>query len=321
MPNTTISTRGESFLINDRLVYSEIEHSNPNAHGLLMNARFIQGIFDDRSNRARYARWGRDSFDPDEHTDNLIAALPEWRAHGLRAFTVGIQGGGPCFTIANRSAIDNNPFGEDGASFDDAYARRLDKLIRASDALGIVVIVSYFYVSQSPKLRNGKAVRNAVTVASNWLRDGGYANVMIEVANEYNIQGFNHPIIHEPEGMSALIDLARDESGGMLVGCSGGGGHLNREVAEASDIILIHGNGCSRQRFHNMIGEARGWGFNRPIICNEDSQALGNLGVAARNFASWGYYRPPIGASLRAKTRTSRDAWRRRWASNSIRCR
>ncbi len=289
MSNTTLSMQGESFLINGQLTYAEIAGSNPNAHGLLMNARFIQGIFDDRADPSRFNRFGR-KFDPEQQTDNLIAALPEWYGVGLRAFTVGIQGGGPCFTIDNRT-IDNNPFGEEGTSLDLAYASRLDRLIRGADAVGMVVTVSYFYGDQTLRLRDGKAVRNAVTTASNFLRDGGYSNVIIEIANEQDVPPFKeHPLVFYPEGVAMLNDLARKESGGLPVGCSGMGGSINREIAEASDVILIHGNGCTRQKLYNMIREVRDWGLNRPIVCNEDSQAIGQMEVTFQNYTSWGYY-------------------------------
>lgn len=289
MPKTNLSIQGEKFLINDKLIYSEIEGSNPDAHGLLMNARFIQGVFDDKADRARYNRFGR-TFDPEQHTDDMIAALPEWYKYGLRAITVGFQGGGPCFTV-NNDTIDNNPFGEDGTTLDPAYAARMDRVIRAADELGMVVIVSYFYGSQTQRLRDGKAVRNAVTTASNFLRDGGYTNVIIEVANEHDVPPFrDHPLLYYPAGVAALCDLARDESGGLPVGCSGMGGSVFQEIAEASDVILIHGNGCSRQRLFNLIEKARGWGLNRPIVCNEDSQAIGQMEVTYKTQTSWGYY-------------------------------
>jgi hypothetical protein len=290
MGNTTISIENESFLINGKLTYSEIGSSKPEAHGLLMNARFIQGIFDDKADPSRFARWGHDKWDPVANTQDLIEALPEWYGYGLRAFTTGFQGGGPCFTV-NNGTIDNNPFGEDGTSLDPAYAERMDSLIRGADALGMAVIVSYFYGSQTDRLRDGRAVRKAVMTASEFLKDGGYTNVLIEVANEMNIGAFNsHPIVKEPEGMASLIDLARVSSGGMAVGCSGGGGYRNREVAEASDYVLIHGNGQSRQRYYQMVQEVKSWDQNKPIVCNEDSQALGNMGVAFKTQTSWGYY-------------------------------
>ncbi len=127
MPATQLSIQGEAFLINGRLTYSELPGSKPNAHGLLMNARFIQGIFDDKADPGRFARWGQTQWDPAHHTQELISSLPEWHRYGLRAFTVGLQGGGPCFTI-NNLTIDNNPFGADGKQLDLAYADRLDRL-------------------------------------------------------------------------------------------------------------------------------------------------------------------------------------------------
>ena len=290
MGKTSISIENESFEINGALIYSEISSSKPEAHGLLMNARFIQGIFDDKADPDRFARWGNADWNPSAHTQALVDALPEWYGYGLRAFTTGFQGGGPCFTAPNHS-IDNNPFGEDGTQLDPAYAERMDTLIRGADELGMAVIVSYFYGAQARRLKDGRAVRNAVLGASDFLQQGGYTNVLIEIANEMNIGDFSHhPIIQEPEGMAALIDLAREGSGGMAVGCSGGGGYRNREVAEASDYILIHGNGQTRQKYYTMVQEVKSWGQNKPIVCNEDSQALGNLGVAYKTGTSWGYY-------------------------------
>jgi hypothetical protein len=291
MPDTAIDVRGDAFLINGAPTYSEIDGSNADAHGLLMNARFIQGVFDDRAGPERFVRFGHETWDAEANTDRLIAALPEWHAHGLRAFTVGLQGGGPVFTIDDWRTIDNNPFGEDGHSFDDAYAGRLDRLIRGADAAGMAVIVSYLYASQGPRLRDGRAVRSAVATASSFLRDGGYTNVIIEVANEHNLGGFaNHPIIQSAEGITYLMDLARRESGGMLVGCSGTGGYANREVADASDILLIHGNGCSRQRYYNLTRTVKDYDLGRPIVCNEDSPCVSRLGVAYHTGTSWGYY-------------------------------
>jgi len=290
MGKTAIAIEDESFLIDGKPTYSEIDAGKRETRGLLMNARFIQGIFDDKADPGRFARWGHDHWDPTANTQALIDALPEWYDCGLRAFTTGFQGGGPCFTAPNHT-IDNNPFGEDGTRLDPAYAERMDALLKGADAQGMAVIVSYFYGAQARRLRDGRAVRNAVTTASRFLKEGGYSNVLVEVANEMNIGDFSHhPIIQEPEGMASLIDLARDASGGLAVGCSGGGGYRNREIAEASDYILIHGNGQTRQKYYAMVREVQSWNLHKPIVCNEDSQALGNLGVAYKTGTSWGYY-------------------------------
>ena len=80
------------------------------------------------------------------------------------------------------------------------------------------------------------------------------------------------------------------ESGGMLVGCSLGGGDANREIAEASDVILIHGNRTTRQYYYNQIQKVRGFDLDKPIVCNEDSLCIGQLQVAFDTKTSWGHY-------------------------------
>ncbi|MCF7925985.1 MAG: hypothetical protein K9L74_00210 [Candidatus Izimaplasma sp.] len=52
--------------------------------------------------------------------------------------------------------------------------------------------------------------------------------------------------------MKKLIDLVRKESGGMLVGSSGGGGLADKEVVDASD-VLIHGNGLTRGEYYDFV--------------------------------------------------------------------
>ena len=75
MGTTHLTIQNDQFYINGKPSYSEIPNS-PCA-GLLMNARFIQGVFDDKTDAARFNRFGR-IFDPDRNTDDLIAALPQW---------------------------------------------------------------------------------------------------------------------------------------------------------------------------------------------------------------------------------------------------
>ncbi|TDF91137.1 hypothetical protein [Paenibacillus piri] len=291
MSVTKIGIQGEKFLVNGKLTYSEIEGSKPSSHGLLMNARFIQGIFDDKAAPERFARFGQSVYNADKNTDDLIAALPEWYNYGLRAFTVGLQGGGPVFTIEDWTSVHNNPFSADGLTFDPAYEQRLDKLIRAADEIGMVVIVSLFYWSQAIQFRDGLAIRNAVKTACGILKKNKYTNVIIEVANEFDISLWKRlPHIQQPQSMSYLLELARESSGGMPVGSSLGGGAINQEVAEASDVILIHANNQTRQEYYNMIKKVRSWGLGKPIVCNEDSPCIGMMEVAFQTETSWGYY-------------------------------
>jgi hypothetical protein len=76
------------------------------AEGLLPNARMIQGIFDD-SNPATRQNWAypdTKQWDPARNTKEFVGNMSSWKAAGLLAFTVGLQGGSP------------HCYGNDGAS-------------------------------------------------------------------------------------------------------------------------------------------------------------------------------------------------------------
>ena len=287
---TKLTIEGNKLKINDKLIYSEIPGNSPNVHGLMMNARFVQGIFDDKADPQRFARFGWDKWDPERHTDELVKALPEWYGYGLRAITVCFQGGMPVFTIEN-STIDNNPFSEDGRSVDPAYLGRMDRVIRAADEIGMVVIVSILYQGQSPRMKDGAAVRNSIRTVSKWLKDQGYTNTIIEIANEHTVGNFTkRPLVSDPESMGTLMEIAREASGGIPVGCSDGGVVMHKEVALSSDVVLIHGNNARRQVYHRFVKMIKSWTPDKPIVCNECSPCFTNLDVAFDTQTSWGYY-------------------------------
>ncbi|MCL2487702.1 MAG: hypothetical protein FWE80_03360 [Oscillospiraceae bacterium] len=305
MSKTRISIIGEDFYINGQKTYPESPKNE--VRGLLMNARFIQGIFDAQDGRERFNRYTR-IFDPDRNTDDLIAQLPDWYRYGLRAFTVGLQGGGACFSFDDCACYMNNPFSEDGLSFDGAYAARLDRLIRAADALGMAVIVNFFYFKQNPRIKDAAGILNALRTGLDFLLAGGYTNVLIDIANEHDIRERGlHEIISTEEGMATLIHIAKEHCQRRFpISCSFCGGAVKKQVAQAADFILIHGNGCSRQQYYTTVRRAREWAPGKPVVCNEDSQALGNMAASVRAHVSWGYYNnatkqePPTDWSVRA---------------------
>lgn len=285
---TKLSIIGDKFLINGELTYSEIPTSKEEARGLLMNARFIQGIFDDKNQPERYIRFGYETWDPDENTQKLIQALPEWYQYGLRAFTVGFQGGGPCFTIPNEE-IHNSPFSNDGMSIEPIALERMKRIIVAADELGMVVIVSCFYSGQIRHFDNNEAVIAATTLIARWLKKEAFTNVILEIANEMNCSDYiPYSCISTEEGLCELMSIAREESGGVFVGCSSLGFSYYESIGEASDINIIHGNNITRQHLYKKILRAKEVGV--PILCNEDSQALSRLGVTFPAQVSWGYY-------------------------------
>ncbi|QHQ61083.1 hypothetical protein Ana3638_10140 [Anaerocolumna sedimenticola] len=283
----------DDFYINGKKTYSDITGSNSKIHGLLFNNRFIQGIFEDRNpkNSGKYDRFGK-VYSAEENTESLIRALKSWYDCGIRAITVGLQGGGPIYTYSDWSVINTGSFSPDGKEMDEAYKQRLIRVIKACDEIGMLVIVSFLYQAQEHLLNDGVALMEAVKTASKFLSELNYTNVIIEVANEHDVGAFSkHPLIHSGEGIASLIRFAREWSQGKFaVGSSGGGGICKKEVIENSDVILIHGNGLRRQELYDFIRRIRKTASDKPIVCNEDSQMFGQLSISVATHTSWGYY-------------------------------
>ena len=96
MSQTTLNTQNTKFTINNRLTYSDIPGTKPEAHGLLMNARFIQGIFDDKADVSRFSRMGY-AWDAEANTDRLITALPRMETLRLAGLYGGLTRGNARF--------------------------------------------------------------------------------------------------------------------------------------------------------------------------------------------------------------------------------
>ena len=90
--NTAVSIKGEHWQINGSPVAQ-----GSKSEGLLLNARLIQAIFDDRNNSTRHNWKYPDTgvWDAERNVDEFIGNLSTWYAAGLRSFTVGLQGGSP----------------------------------------------------------------------------------------------------------------------------------------------------------------------------------------------------------------------------------
>src|SRR5262245_37107151 len=92
---TDVSIRGEQFYINGRPTYEGRTWNGAKIEGLLLNSRMVQGIFDDLNPKTAalwaYPDTGR--WDPERNTREFIAAMPEWRQHGLLCFVLNLQGG------------------------------------------------------------------------------------------------------------------------------------------------------------------------------------------------------------------------------------
>ena len=97
MSKTNVIIVGEAFHVNGRPTYAGRTWRGRRIEGLLLNARMVQGIFDDR-NPETVGRWAypdTGKWDPERNTREFIAAMAEWRRRGLLAFTINLQGGSP----------------------------------------------------------------------------------------------------------------------------------------------------------------------------------------------------------------------------------
>jgi hypothetical protein len=299
-PRTQVSIQGEQFHLNGRPTYEGRMWQGKKIEGLLMNSRMVQGVFDDL-NPATVAQWayadtGR--WDAERNTREFLAAMPEWRRHGLLAFTINFQGGSPQ-GYSREQPWENNAFEPDG-TLRPAYAARMKQIIEFADQLGMVVILGYFYFGQDERLVDEAAVIKAVDQATAWVLDHGWGNVIIEINNECNIR-YDHAIL-QPERVHELIDRVKAttrDGRRLLVSTSYGGGAIPKaNVIQSADYLLLHGNGVvDHRRIAAMVRETRAVvGYTpKPILFNEDDHFNfevpdNHFTAAVSEYAGWGYF-------------------------------
>lgn len=284
-PQTSVSIQGEDFYINGQITLKGKTYQGSRLEGLLPNSRMVQGIFDDANPQTRH-HWqfpDNKAWDPERNTNEFILAMSDWRAAGLLAITLNLQGGNPFGYGASQPWI-NTAFKPDGR-LDKDYMARLEKILQRADQLGMVVILGYFYFGQDQHLKDEAAVIQGVRMATQWVLEKGYTHVILEINNECdinnivkgnNVEPYNHAIldskrVHELIGIAQSIQKNKRR---LLVATSFIGGALpTDEVLKISDYFLIHGNGVHKpEKITEMVQTLR---LNKnykgqPIVFNED---------------------------------------------------
>jgi arabinoxylan arabinofuranohydrolase len=298
---TNVSIVGEEFHINGVPTYDGRRWQGKKIQGLLMNSRMVQGIFNDLNpeNVSEFAYADTKVWDPERNNREFIEAMSEWKAFGLNAFTMNIQGGSP-YGYGNKKAY-NPGFNPDGSLMPD-YMSRLKKIIDRADELNMVVILGLFYFGQDQHLKDEEAVINATRNTINWLHSYGYKNVLIEVTNEsYAKIGYEHKILH-PQRIHELIELVKNiKKDGYAYPVTTsfiGKGVPTKNVVDVSDYILIHGNGAGKTTQLQLLIDSTKEVMNGkvlPIVINEDDHydfqdSINNFKVAIDNYVSWGYF-------------------------------
>ena len=91
--------------------------------------------------------------------------------YGLNCFTLNMQGGSP--TGYQYTPCTNPGFYKDGA-LREPYMQRLDRVLKKTDELQMVVILGFFYFGQDQYLSDEKAVINATGNMIDWLFEKGW---------------------------------------------------------------------------------------------------------------------------------------------------
>ncbi|MEX2381695.1 MAG: hypothetical protein WD490_04880 [Opitutales bacterium] len=298
---TVVGIEGEQFTINGEPTYKGVSWNGHKIEGLLMNARLVQGIFDDL-NPGTVDRWAypdTGEWDAERNTREYIEAMESWRDHGLLCFVINLQGGSPEGYSRNQPWY-NSAFTDDG-SLRPGFMDRLERILDRADELGMVPMVGYFYFGQDQRLEDEEAVIRAVDNATNWILDKGYTNVIIEVNNESDNGGYHHDILKAPRVHELIERVQSVERDGyrLYVSTSYNGGTIPRpNVVSVADYILFHGNGVNNpDRIAEMVRIIRDMPeyTPKPIVNNEDDhydfdKDWNNFTAAVSEYASWGYF-------------------------------
>lgn len=276
---TRIKIQGDRWYVNETIL-----NRGTVAEGLLMNVRMVNAVFEDRQPGGPAER-----FDASVNTGRFIAGLPAYKATGVNAFTISLQGGHPGYEGALNSAFDGN------GRLREPYMERVERVIRACDDHGLIVILSCFYQRQS-SLDGKEAILHALENTVGWLRQKSFGNVVLEISNEYRHGGVlkwkDGDWLGSEAGQVELIRKAKAMHPALYVSTSGmGNGHYEDSLAGAADFITIHFNNTPLRDYQDRIAALKRYG--KPVLCNEDDK-LGREGAEAlfhsvKNGCGWGY--------------------------------
>ena len=182
----------------------------------------VQAIFDDLNPKTRRLWDYPDGpWDPERNSQEFVAAMPEWRTHGLLGFTINLQGGSPYgYSEGKPQPWINSAFDEVGDLRAD-YMSRLGRILDKADELGMVPILGLFYYGQDRNLVDESAVLRACDNITEWIISQHYTNVLVEINNQADIadlgvqQHYSHDVLL-PARVHELIRRVQQRSDGRV---------------------------------------------------------------------------------------------------------
>ena len=279
------------------------------AQGKLMNLRLAQALF--------YDEWMHEQpFDPERNTDAVIQALDFYKSHGVLMINVSLQGAHAGYDRAVNGIDRENGYryGREKGTYVSAFRpdgslklewlARLERLLHATDQRGMIVNLMYFYQGQDEQFQSTAAIHKAAQNITDWLIAHNTRNVIVDVANEYDLPGPQWDFKgYIPQNIIPLIDEVRERfkhSGFVLpVGASSDGRmRYPRSLEGQVDVLLIHGNGRDPQEKAKRVAELHE--VERPVLMTEDDNGkpstaehlaaeLASCDILFRKAAGWGY--------------------------------
>lgn len=243
------------------------------ARGKLLAVSAAQGVFEDE--------WlSEHPFDADANTNALIAALDLYKSSGVLAISVSLQGADPGYT-AERNGISRrsgalygkkegslvSAFNPDG-SLKPAWTARLSKLLDAADSRGMFVKLTYFHPAQDEVFNEPKDIIAAARNATRWLTDGNHRNVIIDIAEGWDVRGEWDHSDFISRNVASLIAEVRDEfneaSFSLPIGATGGPTMQYPEsLARVCDVVLLDSSGLpSDVAARKLVSMSA---YNRPL--------------------------------------------------------
>ena len=268
------------------------------ARGKLVVVHADQGLFHDE--------WLVEKpFDPRANTEALIASLDAYKAYGVGAVGVSLQGADPRYggAISRRSGTTYgegkgtlvSAFEGDG-SLKDEWMARLESLLRATAERGMFVVITYLHPAQDEALESPEAIVAAARNITRWLIEKDFRNVIIDVATQWDVEGEWDHVTFIPRNIANLIRDVRDQFNGaafsLPIGASSGPGlSYPVSLARACDVVLVSGSGfpgAQRARRLRQMSE-----YERPLLVI-DSEAQpdavrAGADVALREAAGWAF--------------------------------
>lgn len=300
---TVVSIDQGGFRVNGTPTHAGRRFRGRPVEGLLLNSRMANAIFDDLNPETRHLWAYPDGpWDAERNLAGFIAAMPAWRAAGLDAVTVSLQGGSPIAGAHRRYGRGvpqpwmSSAFEDDGTPRP-GFMSRLGRLLGAADRIGLVVMLNLFYFGQDARLQGEDAVLRATDATVDWLAARGDRHVILDVVNEADHDLYTQPALTAPKVAALLRRIAARAPGRFPLGCSMRGGRLPpAEVLRASDILFLHGNHLpGPAAVARLVAEARAMPDYRgqPILFNEDpssdlSAEENHLTAAVMAGAGWG---------------------------------